>query len=144
MSLRSMRNGTNQMELQMNVCQWKKTHFKKEKSGPLRAKRLCRFLEQMGYFVPNSISASVRARMCVIHWFSVYLSLAASWALFEQACDFCCQGSFNAFLCSSFSFCVCLYIHVCICSILYVLCMFNQMFLAFLAGVCAEAVCPGE
>ena len=49
----------------------KKTHFKKEKSGPFRAQRLCRFLEQMGYFVPYSISASVRVRMCV--WFTDFL-----------------------------------------------------------------------
>lgn len=69
MSRRSIRNVTNQTELQTSVCQERKTPFKQEKSGAFRARRLCHFLEQMGHFVTNSIWVCVCERMCVIHWF---------------------------------------------------------------------------
>lgn len=64
------------------------------------------FLEQMGHFVTNSIWVSVCLKnVCVIHWFSVYLSPAASRALCEQEAQWLCsQGFFNAFPCHCFFF----------------------------------------
>lgn len=83
--------------------------------------------------------------VCVIH-FSVYLLPAASPALCEWEAEWLCsQGSFNAFPCLvSYS---CLYINnVCVCAVQHSVrqCCAQPDVFACLAGVCAEAVCPGE